>query len=300
MLGNANNITVNAPIQLLISVTDGCGSPSANVTASVAMVTEPVLSVSLPAQKGCEPFVAVFDIPGGAQPGISYEWNFGDGQTSGATTTTHQYTQAGVYQVTLAAWPVSFTACSTSVNVNGPVTVLPLPIARFEFSPLVPTVNRPEVRFDDRSSFADFWKWNFGDNSPEELIPDPIHIYRGAGVYPVKLQVQSSDGCSDSIVRTVEVVEEMQFFIPNAFTADENGINDRFDITGVGYDSYEISIYDRWGKLVHQSKNGSSAWDGKDKETGKPLPQGLYICKVTMNDKLGNSITKYSQVTLLR
>jgi gliding motility-associated-like protein len=92
----------------------------------------------------------------------------------------------------------------------------------------------------------------------------------------------------------------MQIFIPNAFTPDASGVNDVFQIYGVGFSSYEISIYDRWGKLVHRAKNQDVAWDGNDIATGDPVPQGVYVYKVTIIDNSGNVINKFDRITLLR
>jgi gliding motility-associated-like protein len=300
MSGASNFVTVTNPLQFTTTVTDGCGSPQAQVQVTIAMVTAPVLNVSLDPQKGCQPFTAFFAIPNGPQPGISYRWDFGDGTFSTQSSTSHQYTIPGVFFVSLSAFPSGAPSCSTLVNFTAPVTVLPVPEARFAYTPQIPTVNQPEVRFDDRSYLASSWRWSFGDNSPEENIPDPVHTYRGSGTYPVRLDVATTEGCTDSAVQVVEVVEEMQFYIPNAFTADDNGVNDAFQVVGIGYTSYEVQIFDRWGKMVHESRNGSAAWDGNDSKTGSVLPQGLYICKITMHDTRGNSITKFSHVTLLR
>jgi gliding motility-associated-like protein len=298
MSGASNFVTIINTMQFTTTVSDGCGSPLATAQVSIAMVTAPVINVSLDPQKGCQPFTAFFALT--PQPGILYRWDFGDGGFSAQASTSHQYTAPGVFPVSLTAYPTGAPTCSTVVNFSAPVTVLPVPEARFVFTPQIPTVNQPDVRFDDRSYLASSWRWSFGDNSPEESIPDPVHTYRGAGVYPVRLDVATMDGCTDSALQVVEVVEEMQFFIPNAFTADDNGVNDAFQVVGIGYTSYEVQIFDRWGKLIHESRNGSAAWDGKDSNTGTMLPQGLYICKITMHDTRGNSVTKFSHVTLLR
>ncbi|HEX5003408.1 MAG TPA: PKD domain-containing protein [Bacteroidia bacterium] len=300
MSGSSNTISLSGPIQLTITITDGCNSAPAQTTISIATVTPPVLNIVLSPQKGCMPFTATFNPAVPPVTGVAYQWNFGDGTTSSNYNTTHTFTSSGVYNVSITAYSIAAPACSASQQIASPVTVLPVPEAKFSYSPQVPTVNQPEVRFNDESVLAHAWKWNFGDNTAEETIPDPVHNFPTAGSYRIHLEVTTSDGCIDTTEKILEVIEEMQFFVPNAFTADNNGINDVFDVVGVGFVSYEMLIFDRWGKVVHESKNGSNPWDGKDRNTGKPLPQGLYICKITMHDKLGNTVCRFSHVMLLR
>jgi gliding motility-associated-like protein len=51
------------------------------------------------------------------------------------------------------------------------------------------------------------------------------------------------------------------FWIPNAFTPNDDGMNDRFPDNSLKFDA-EIRIYSRWGELIWQSQNGET-WDGK-------------------------------------
>ena len=72
----------------------------------------------------------------------------------------------------------------------------------------------------------------------------------------------------------VEVVvahfETVQFnlFIPNAFTPDNDGLNDGFLPLGGGFavDSYSFMVFNRWGNLVFQSDNPDEAWVGQNNQ----------------------------------
>jgi len=112
--------------------------------------------------------------------------------------------------------------------------------------------------------------------------------------------VQTFEGCSDSTHNTITVKDDIEIFIPNAFTPDGSGANDYFQVYGVGIVSYQMEIFDRWGKLVHSATTRDRGWDGTDKSTGRPVPQGLYVYKVTVTDNKGATHQRISQVTVLR
>ncbi|MBK7174851.1 MAG: PKD domain-containing protein [Bacteroidales bacterium] len=53
------------------------------------------------------------------------------------------------------------------------------------------------------------WSWDFGDPTSGSLntstLKDPTHLYTTAGLYNVTLIVQNFNGCSDTIIRQVNV-----------------------------------------------------------------------------------------------
>ena len=102
--------------------------------------------------------------------------------------------------------------------------------------------------------------------------------------------------CKDSIVFNVIENCPVRIFIPNAFSPNSNLRNDAFKpiITGV-YDSYNMSIFNRWGQIVYESKQGS--WDGMYK--GRPAPDGVYAVLIQVRAK-GKMLTYRSTLTLVR
>src|SRR4030095_2871409 len=250
-------------------------------------VQAPDVNFNITTQSGCEPFDALFAVPPGL-PAYQYLWNFGDGYTSSQSTVQHTYLQDGLYNVTLTiSYPVAG-GCASGLDFPNAVNVKPLPEARFVYDPPVPTRNHPDVFFSDMSTGAISWYWNFGDNSPGTLEQNTHHVYSDTGLYIVSLKIQSFDGCMDSTYKQVEIKDDFQVFIPNAFTPDGSGTNDFFKIYGVGITSYELTIFDRWGKMVHYARNMEEAWDGTDDTNGQLVPQGLYVYKITIIDNMGN------------
>jgi gliding motility-associated-like protein len=65
------------------------------------------------------------------------------------------------------------------------------------------------------------------------------------------------------------------FWVPNAFSPDNNGINDQFGFNSdCLINSIELLIYDRWGQLIHRSKGENPTWNGEI--DGEECPEGVY------------------------
>lgn len=143
---------------------------------------------------------------------VSWQWNFGDGQTASTQNPTHQYTSSGIYPITLSV--TSDSLCSNSIII--PTVVYSLPVA--DFTPLMGCNNTP-IQFTDQSNSLDGytlenWNWNFGDiqsgGNNTSNSQTPAHQFDTAGAYSIKLKVTSNVGCSDSIYKTMAIRQAPQ------------------------------------------------------------------------------------------
>ncbi|GAL78453.1 hypothetical protein JCM19274_917 [Algibacter lectus] len=74
------------------------------------------------------------------------------------------------------------------------------------------------------------------------------------------------------------------FFIPKFFTPNGDGVNDNFDLKGIEfYQTSQVSIFDRYGKLLKFSKNAAFSWDGLF--AGKLLETDDYWYVVEINSQ---------------
>jgi gliding motility-associated-like protein len=98
-------------------------------------------------------------------------------------------------------------------------------------------------------------------------------------------------GCSSDYKISVYNDCGIQFYVPNAFSPDDNGRNETWGPKGIGFIIDEIQIYSRWGQLIYQ---GSKNWDGKS--SGRDCEEGVYIYKLVLRDNRQNP--KYATGTL--
>lgn len=87
--------------------------------------------------------------------------------------------------------------------------------------------------------------------------------------------------CAYSDAVTVTVGNPLE--IPNSFTPNDDGFNDRWSIPDlIPYDRARLLVYDRWGQIVFRSTGYPQAWDGT--RNGKPVPAGAYYYTIELND----------------
>lgn len=107
--------------------------------------------------------------------------------------------------------------------------------------------------------------------SPTASPPDTIEY---------TLTLTTSDGCPDTVIYRVVPLppcDPARIRVPNAFTPDNDGVNDTF--TAVPYEGNEVitrlTIYNRWGQKVYEVTGPNAAWDGTT--SGKPAPSDVYV-----------------------
>lgn len=159
------------------------------------------------------------------------------------------------------------------------------PIASFTSRSKPVEFTDPNVQFVNESTASLTYEWHFGDGtiSYEE---EPEHSYDTSGVFLVMLIAKNEPnyGCEDTTFRYMEVDPLFTFYVPNAFTPDEDGLNDEWGPAGQSfeYESYNVQVYDRWGKMIWQTDNPTKYWDGTFMNSGKDVKQGMYIYVFTL------------------
>jgi gliding motility-associated-like protein len=86
-------------------------------------------------------------------------------------------------------------------------------------------------------------------------------------------RVTTSDGCTSTDQVSVKLLKTPT--IPNVFTPNGDGINDKWSIQYLEtYPGCTVQVYNRYGQLIFESKGYSKPWDGT--RSGKELPAGTY------------------------
>jgi gliding motility-associated-like protein len=112
------------------------------------------------------------------------------------------------------------------------------------------------------------------------------------------LTVTSNLGCA-SAESKVNVFVYKDIFIPNVFTPNGDGKNDRFRVFAAdGYTVKNFEIYNRWGQTIYSTKDASIGWDGV--YNNLPQPTGTYVYFIELKTSSGKSIKKRGTVSLLR
>ena len=151
---------------------------------------------------GCTvPFDVTFSNASVAGPNITYDWNFGNGQTSTATNPPAiTYSTAGTFPVTLTVTNTTTGCVNTLTN--------DIVVSNFAAGISAPTdacVGEPVLLTDQSTVGANQWNWDFG-NSQTSTSQNPSIVYTAAGTYTVSLLSQNTiSGCQDVATHTITV-----------------------------------------------------------------------------------------------
>jgi len=138
--------------------------------------------------------------------------------------------------------------------------------------------------------------WILGDGILCHDCPNSQVITRIGGNYIA--QTINQYGCKSTDDLNIEVTNYYSIYIPNVFTPNFDDINDTFLVYGVGISNVEMSIFDRWGEKLFNSKEQLKGWDGTYK--GEFCKSDVYTYTVNFTSLDGKKHTKSGHVSLLK
>ena len=273
---------------------DGCGSDP--VTKTVKVVPTPVSGFVGDLLEDCAPLTVKFtDNSDSLTSDATYFWTFGNGEESTQSSPSYTYSEPGVYDISLTV--TNSGRCFNKHEENAYITVFENPQADFVASPTEAVLENAKIDFTDGSTSGDpiSYLWDFGDTKTSDE-KDPSHTYTAAGVYSVLLIVTTSNGCENEILKEVTIHPDFSVYAPNAFTPNGDGLNDFFEVKGLGIKTYLLQVYSRWGDLMYESNNLEDQWDGKF--NGKLVPVGTYVYVANYRSMIDKDYTKEGTVTV--
>lgn len=144
------------------------------------------------------------------------------------------------------------------------------------------------------------YEWTMGDVLDNDMIANPLATPLVTTTFDVF--VEDVLGCKDTSAVTVFlrtfICDEPYIFVPNAFTPDNDGMNDIFYVRGNAVDEVFMAVYNRWGEKVFETNNLDTGWDGSYK--GKELAPDVYGYYLQVKCLNGEEYFKKGNVTLIR
>lgn len=163
------------------------------------------------------------------------------------------------------------------------------------------------------------WTWNAldaedgqatGDTLPWNLGTNPTLSVPTAGQWAFQQVVMQDAGCTDTLTQTVCVLPPAQFWLPDAFSPNGDGANDRLRPRGSGIASWTMRIFDRWGVEVwKESQENLPAGAALAPTTAEGFPigwdgegasAGVYVVRVEGKTDGGSPIAMEQPVRLVR
>jgi large repetitive protein len=225
----------------------------------------------------------------------TYQWSFGDGTTSTGDAPLHIYEEPGDYTVVLIA--TGSGGCTDTLVLTNGIVVNPSPIAAFSVDTLTSLLNA--LQFNNQSEGATEFFWDFGDGETSEEV-HPTHLFPGdGGSFVVCLAVVNTLGCPDTVCAFIGVRGDPGIYVPNTFTPNDDGLNDVFLPvlnSFIGW-NYRLLIFDRWGEVIHESRDRNAGWDGRAR--GQDSQVDVYLWKVIV-ERDGDARDFVGHVSLVR
>ena len=204
---------------------------------------------------------------------LAFQWTTSDGNIVGSPQEAQvTVDQSGTYRLTVTN---TLNNCQTEDIVQ--VTGSAAPPEVNAGSDRIVTLGE-SVQLEGVSDQAISFQW-----SPAALFDNPNvanPTITPSTTVVVTLLVTDANGCTaeDQVTLTVPIVEDL--VIPNSFSPNGDGVNDRWNIPGIEYlGSYNLEIYNRLGNRVY---SGPLGWDGT--YNGEVLPTGTYFYSLKFSD----------------
>ena len=175
------------------------------------------------------------------------------------------------------------------------VDLLPIPTADFEVDSILKLNSLTTLLNNSTNEVS--WDWDFGNQS-YSIEESPSVIYDMEGDYTISLQVLNTEGCSDTISKSISVINSLVLYIPNTFTPNGDFKNDAFNVSVLNYTEFEISIHNYYGTKLFSTTDPSIGWDGTYK--GRSVQEGTYVVSIFAIDVFGRVYKRNKNLILLK
>jgi gliding motility-associated-like protein len=276
-----------------VIVSGSCAPNDTSINVSL-MLNNPVITSEPSSKNACLGGVVTFTTAatGGS---LNYQWRKGNanlingGNVSGATTASLTINPVSASDAGTNYYVVVSGACApndTSIMVAVTINPSPVAIAGSNSQACEGTF----INLTAQTVLVANYSWTgpngFSSTSQNPVIADPTMF--DAGTY--SLNVTNSCGTATTTTDVIVInCDTLDFFIPEGFSPNGDGINDVFFIRGIQrYTSNTFTIFNRWGNKVYDTNNYQNTWNGNAttgvRIGGDELPVGTYFYVLDLND----------------
>ncbi len=160
------------------------------------------------------------------------------------------------------------------------------------------------------------YEWHFRKDGEEQDFmvryeEDTQYTFAESGSFNITLKTRITDTDSELAEQTITVkISESHLEMPNAFSPNDDKINDRYGAKGINDTegkspghyrsivSFHAWIFNRWGQKLYEWTDVSGSWDGTYK--GSPVKEGVYFVLVKAKGADGREYNIKRDVNLLR
>lgn len=247
--------------------------------------------------KGCEPLSVEFNLNHNLSESFNYLINtdalISYMGTEDLTKIAFTYDIPGVYMP--KATIETLNGCKVEMETDS-VWVYPRPNAAFNYTPEEPDMDNMNLKFNNLSTDATNFAWSI-QSLGEFTELEPEVKFEDTGYFSIMLVAISENDCKDTAFGGVYIRPLYRVFFPNAFSPNNDGMNEKYFPVFRGVESFYFSIYNIWGEKIFETQS-NQAWDGLYK--GVPVPVGVYTYLAEVISITGEKQFFSGTITLMR
>ena len=246
----------------------------------------------------CQGLPTIFETQGICSPMKGeVTWDFGDGSAGSGTQASHTYEKSGMYIIKMKIVVYSETLASQNINipilgnalkercnefnVTDTLYIKPSPVLNLPDSAFVCVLEGATLLLDPKiqRAYNPQYLW-----TPTSETTPTITV-SALGNYSVKATNRFANNTTCGATDKVQVKEgcEPRLFVPEIFTANGDGINEKFELPNAHITDFDLKIYNRWGEIIFESFEPEKIWDGTYK--GKMMAPMMYAFVVSYKSK---------------
>lgn len=190
----------------------------------------------------------------------NYTWTLNNSQAQTGNTASYTHVRPGANVIQLIA---SHRCGADSTKYS--FSVLPLPRVNLGADSIIMCPG--ELKMIGINQASDSIFWSTGERNVDSIAINGLQS-------PIRVQVYKN-GClaTDSIM----VSTNCDVFIPTAFSPNNDGYNDAFNMMNKSVKEYTLKVFNRWGELVFETNDLNNSWNGMYKGAPCPVDSYTYI-----------------------
>ncbi len=292
-------IRPNSTRTFSVEITDLCLSKPGSTAVTVHVGVPDPATIEVAPKEACaqsDVLIRITDF----DKDNDYTWYLGDSTVVADLNVDsfyHTYKLPGCYDIDIAS--VTEFGCYARSKEVCAIKILAQPLAAFTTDPAQPSNTDEILNIYNASIGAKQMTWFIGEDTIYDQDILEYHFAEWKMPMIVRQVVVSNDGCTDTLEKQMVYHYETLLYYPSAFTPNGDGLNDEFVILGevISEVDYLLSIYDRWGRILFESKSVSKSWNGRMPD-GSLAPQGVYPFNLRYRDHLGELRTLEDKVII--
>lgn len=265
----------NITVKHLVTLTTGCSPDTARNTIPL-IHNNPVASFAIIGDTLCAKKPVLFT---STTTGIStWRWDFGNGTGSQTPPFNYTYNNAGTYNIQLIVTDAN--GCGSAPDTDQ-LTLNPAPPVSAGPDKLISLGSSTSIDASIANPSNYTFTWTPAIYLSSTSVLNPISTPDVSTTYTI----QAMDNTTFCIGKDAVVISPIaKLFIPNGFTPNNDGKNDKWNIPGLAlYPDARVTIYNKGGQKIYDSKAYvNNPWDGRFK--GEMQPNDAYVYMIELND----------------